>query len=119
MAFGKIAVIHPNGDSEEHELTKPTTSVGRQPGNDIVLPTSAVSRYHAQFDVSEGAVYLVDLGTVNGTFVNDRQVEANGRIQLGDGDVIVIGDMQMQFQAPEARSGSKRAALVLDTEARV
>lgn len=117
MAFGKIAIHHPNGELEEFELTKPTSSVGRQPGNDIVLPTSAVSRYHAQFDVSEGQVYLVDLGTVNGTFVNDRQVEPNGRIQMHHGDEIVIGDMQLRFIAPEARSGSKRAVLNLDTEA--
>lgn len=117
MAFGKIAIHHPNGELEEFELTKPTSSVGRQPGNDIVLPTSAVSRYHAQFDVTEGQVYLVDLGTVNGTFVNDRQVEPNGRIKMSDGDEIIIGDMQLRFIAPEARSGSKRAVLNLDTEA--
>lgn len=119
MAFGKIAVRTASGEIEEYELTKPTTSVGRQPGNDIVLPTSAVSRYHAQFDVSEGSVYLVDLGTVNGTFVNDQQLEQHGRVNLSDGDTIVIGDVELEFYAPEARSGSKRAALNLDPQARV
>lgn len=119
MAFGKIVVQTEDGDIEEHELTKPTTSVGRQPGNDIVLPTTAVSRYHAQLDVAEGGVYLVDLGTVNGTFVNDRQLDANSRVLLSDGDVITLGDVALRFTAPEARSGSKRAALSFTPEARV
>lgn len=104
MAFGKVTVRTESGEVEEHELTRPTTSVGRQPGNDIVLNSASVSRYHAQFDVSEGRVYLVDLGTVNGTFVNDRQVEPNSRVALADGDVITIGDIMLTFSSPEVRS---------------
>ncbi len=118
MAFGKIAIQTEDGDLKEYDLTKPTTSVGRQPGNDIVLNTTAVSRYHAQLDVAEGGVYLVDLGTVNGTFVNDAQIEANGRVLLGHGDVITLGDVALRFIAPEARSGTKRAAVSLTPEAR-
>lgn len=103
MAFGKVTVRTESGEVEEYELTRPTTSVGRQPGNDIVLNSASVSRYHAQFDVSEGRVYLVDLGTVNGTFINDQQVEPNSRVALNDGDVITIGDMMLIFSSPEAR----------------
>lgn len=118
MAFGRIAIQTEDGHLEEYELTKPTTSVGRQPGNDIVLNTSAVSRYHAQLDVAEGGVYLVDLGTVNGTFVNDVQVDPNGRVLLNHDDVITLGDVALRFMAPEARSGTKRAMVSLTPEAR-
>ncbi len=103
MAFGKVTVHTESGEVEEYELTRPTTSVGRQPGNDIVLNSASVSRYHAQFDVSEGRVYLVDLGTVNGTFINDQQVEPNSRVVLNDGDVITLGDVMLVFSSPEAR----------------
>lgn len=103
MAFGKITIRSASGDVEEVELEKQTTSVGRQPGNDIVLNTSAVSRYHAQFHISGGRVYLVDLGTVNGTFVNDVQVDPGGRVGLANGDRIVMGDMMLVFSTPEAR----------------
>jgi pSer/pThr/pTyr-binding forkhead associated (FHA) protein len=82
------------------------------------LNTSAVSRYHAQLDAAEGGVYLVDLGTVNGTFVNDVQVDPNGRVALNDGDVITLGDVALRFMAPEARSGTKRAMVSLTPEAR-
>jgi len=103
MAFGKLIIRTESGDYHEVELTNPTTSVGRQPGNDIVLNTSAVSRYHAQFEVAEGRVYLVDLGTVNGTFVNDKQIDPNSRVPLSEGDSIVMGDVMLRFFPPEAR----------------
>jgi hypothetical protein len=102
MAFGKVTIRLESGEVTEYELTKPTTSIGRQPGNDIVLNTSAVSRYHAQLDVSEGRVFLVDLGTVNGTFVNDRQLEPEGRVPLSDGDTVAVGDVMLVFSSPEA-----------------
>jgi len=103
MAFGKLIIRTESGDYQEYELTKPTTSVGRQAGNDVVLNTSAVSRYHAQFEAAGGLIYLVDLGTVNGTFVNDQQVEPNSRVALSDGDVIMLGDVLLVFRLPEIR----------------
>lgn len=103
MAFGKILVRSESGELQEFDLEKPVTSVGRQPGNDIVLNTTAVSRYHAQFAIADGQVYLVDLGTVNGTFVNDVQVEPNSRVPLSDGDRIMMGDMLLTFHSPETR----------------
>jgi len=99
MAFGKITIATESGEWEENELTRPTTSVGRQSGNDIVINSSAVSRYHAQFDVYGGQVFLVDLGTVNGTYINDQQVEPNSRSLLKDGDVVILGDVRLIFNA--------------------
>lgn len=103
MAFGTLIITDESGEVQEYELTKPTTSAGRQPGNDIVLATAAVSRYHATFDVAEGQVFVVDLGTVNGTFVNDRQIEPNSRVELSEGDVIIMGDMRLQFRSAKAK----------------
>jgi hypothetical protein len=102
MAFGRVTIRTASGEIREYELTKPTTSIGRQPGNDIVLNTAAVSRYHAQFDTAEGQVYLVDLGTVNGTFVNDEQVEPGGSVALQNGDRVVMGDVLLIFSSPRS-----------------
>lgn len=103
MAFGKVIIRSESGVVEEFELAKPVTSVGRQPGNDIVLNTTAVSRYHARFDAADGQVYLVDLGTVNGTFINDKPVPSDSRVALLSGDVVQMGDMTLIFTSPEAR----------------
>ncbi|MDB5913104.1 MAG: domain containing protein, partial [Ramlibacter sp.] len=77
-------------------LHKDRTILGRKPGNDIVLDTLVVSGQHCAFDLSGVAdVYLTDLGSTNGTYVNDRMVKQ--RTQLKDGDVIAIGPYRIKY----------------------
>ncbi len=104
MAFGTIVIQTEDGSSDYFELTKPTTTVGRQPTNDIVLSTTSVSRYHARFDVAEGRVFVVDLESVHGTFVNDVQIAPETPVPLNDGDAVTMGEVRLTFYSPEARS---------------
>jgi hypothetical protein len=85
-------------------LHKDRTVLGRKPGNDIVLDTLVVSGEHCAFDLSGVAdVFLQDLGSTNGTYVNDRMVKQ--RTQLKDGDVIAIGPYRIKYlQASEEPS---------------
>lgn len=85
-------------------LTKDRTTLGRKSGNDIVLDTMVVSGQHCAFDlVGVADVYLEDLGSTNGTYVNDRMVKA--RTRLNDGDVIAIGPYRIKYlQASDAPS---------------
>lgn len=103
MAFGKLFIRAEHGDTQEFTLTKPSTTIGRQPGNDLVLNTTAVSRYHARIDVVDGQVVLVDLGSENGTFVNDVQLPRGGSSPLSQGDKIGIGDRLLIYTSPQAR----------------
>lgn len=71
------------------------TNVGRARENQIVLDDATVSRHHAWIK-SEGEEFLVfDIGSANGTFVNDQQVEEPRRLQ--NGDVIRFGDAEFVF----------------------
>lgn len=85
-------------------LHKDRTTLGRKPENDIVLDTMVVSGQHCAFDlVGVADVYLQDLGSTNGTYVNDRM--AKKRTLLRDGDVIAIGPYRIRYlQASEAPS---------------
>ena len=85
-------------------LHKDRTTLGRKPGNDIVLDTMVVSGNHCAFElVGVADVYLQDLGSTNGTYVNDRMVKE--RMQLHDGDVIAIGPYRIKYlQASEEPS---------------
>ncbi|NLH08926.1 MAG: FHA domain-containing protein, partial [Chloroflexi bacterium] len=103
MAFGKVFIRTASGETDEYTLTKPSTTIGRQPGNDIVLNTSTASRYHARIDVANGGVFLVDLESAAGTFVNDVQVEPGGSVPLSQGDTISIGDVLLIYTSPQAR----------------
>jgi pSer/pThr/pTyr-binding forkhead associated (FHA) protein len=63
----------------------------------LVIDASSVSRRHARFMISEGAATLEDLGSTNGTFVND--VPISQVTPLADGDVIVLGKAPLTLRA--------------------
>jgi pSer/pThr/pTyr-binding forkhead associated (FHA) protein len=67
--------------------TRPVT-IGRAPDNDIPIDNLAVSNYHARVYVEAGSLVIEDLGSLNGSFLNDIRVE---RAMLKDGDAILIG----------------------------
>ncbi len=70
-------------------LTQGTTSVGRDPRCDIVLPYSTVSWHHASIIKRGDVIAVHDLGSRNGTFVGLEKVD---RRELAPGDVIRFGD---------------------------
>ena len=71
------------------------TSVGRARANDIALEDEAVSGQHFRVRPEQGGFVLHDLGSTNGTRVNERRVSQHG---LQDGDVIRIGDTSLRFK---------------------
>lgn len=74
-------------------------SIGRSPKSCIVLDSPKVSRRHALINVQNvGEFWLIDLGSVNGTFLNKRRV--THPVRLGDFDQITIGDATYLFRQP-------------------
>ncbi len=57
---------------------------GRNPDCDVVLVEGHPSRRHAQITVKDNRVWIEDLGSANGTFVNDRKIEAQVELRAGD-----------------------------------
>lgn len=73
-----------------------TISVGRDSSNDIVVDNKIVSRHHAHFTInSQGQVEIKDLGSPNGTYVNDKKT--TGCI-LEPGDVVKLGNVVFDWQ---------------------
>ncbi|HIQ01078.1 MAG TPA: FHA domain-containing protein, partial [Anaerolineales bacterium] len=71
-------------------LDKELISIGRDPGNDIVINHPQVSRQHARLVLQGGLMALEDLGSTNGTFVNGMRLMAPHT--LANGDQISLGD---------------------------
>lgn len=69
--------------------------IGRASDNDVILDDPTVSRHHCQLKLEHGAYSFTDLGSQNGSLVNGETVS---QIALGPGDVIRIGDTQIDFQ---------------------
>jgi hypothetical protein len=69
---------------------------GRDTDNDIVLDSTRASRKHVMFGEEGGNVFVRDLGSANGMFVDGRPA---GRSQLKGGETIFIGDIQLRYHA--------------------
>ena len=71
------------------DLVPPETTVGRDESCHVTIPDSSVSHRHARIYHSDGEWYVEDLGSTNGTFVNDRPLTRP--IVLRPGDTVSIG----------------------------
>ena len=87
----------------ERVRVKGTCSIGRSPGNDIVLADPEVSRRHALIQAQHRyEFWLLDLGSRNGTYVNDLRV--NRPVLLRDEDEIDIGPFRLIFRQSKTAS---------------
>ena len=75
-------------------LDQPTTTAGRHPDSDIFLDDVTVSRRHAEFRKNDDQFEVVDVGSLNGTYVNR---EPKNSSELSNGDEIQIGKFRIVF----------------------
>jgi adenylate cyclase len=74
-------------------------SIGRSPRSSIVLDSPKISRRHAIVHIQNiGEFWLIDLGSINGTFLNKRRV--HHPVRLSDFDQITVGDVTYVFRQP-------------------
>ena len=71
--------------------------IGRKPENTIALSNRLVSGTHARIFFKDGAFWLEDQHSTNGTTVNGQPLAANSPVQLSDGAKIVFADEQTEF----------------------
>ena len=83
----------------EHLFDKAEILIGRSLTNDVVLPDmqKKVSGKHAQIELKTGRYWITDLGSTNGTFLNQRRVTPKTPVELGNEETIGIGNFQLQF----------------------
>lgn len=96
---GCLVVIHAPVQADLgrlHTLAKEVTTIGRGRDNDIVLPSDCVSRRHSRLERREQRLYVVDLASTNGTYVNDESKPVRDR-PLERGDQLRIGDTIFKY----------------------
>jgi pSer/pThr/pTyr-binding forkhead associated (FHA) protein len=119
LALAKVIWKHPQTDVvQEFVLTEGATAmIGRQAGNDICIPEQHVSRQHAVINYRDGIFMLNDLGSANGTFVNDVQLKE--AFPLASGDEIRLYVPVLKFSAAvseeDARVAEEHGTLITAT----
>jgi pSer/pThr/pTyr-binding forkhead associated (FHA) protein len=88
----------------------PTVMIGRDRDCTFQILDDRISRNHLQVGATEtGKHWAIDVGSSNGTFVNDKRLEA--RTELTDGDVVRIGLTAMVYMTEKARITQKMEEL--------
>ncbi len=87
------SLVHVRSDGRQREipLNHPVTLVGRRTDCQLRIPISSVSRRHCELRMADGGLYLRDLGSSNGTFVNGHRLQ--GEAELTPGDLVSIGSL--------------------------
>ena len=89
-----LVVIYGNDLGRKHSLASPSVTLGRSNKCDIQIDQESVSRAHSKITNAGRSVRIRDLGSTNGTYVNDELVEER---TLVDGDFIKIGRTIFKF----------------------
>lgn len=112
MPLLEIEIIGFNGDAEIIRRTFGPGEyvIGREPGCALELSLNGISRQHAKLIVTENAVFVEDLGSMNGTSIAERRI--TGRTSVAKGMRFEIGDALFHWSSPAAAVSSERTAAV-------
>src|SRR5690242_163099 len=103
-----LRILNGSLENQEIELTPDPMVVGRSSSCNVRIADAGVSSKHAKIWCEDGRYFLMDLGSTNGTFVNDKDVD---REQLKDGDVITFGMTKAEFAGDEPKARVNPAKL--------
>src|SRR5438105_2954243 len=99
----KLIVKAPLKESEvkdfNYDFNQPVVTIGRLKENDVPLPLSTVSGFHAQILKEAENYYILDRGSVNGTYLNGQRLVAGEKKLIHDGDVIRIQTFEIYFSS--------------------
>jgi pSer/pThr/pTyr-binding forkhead associated (FHA) protein len=102
--MGKLVVSLDGVVIKEVQVTKDRTTLGRRPYNDIVIDNLAVSGEHAVLQLVSGSVFIEDLNSTNGTYINGKAVKKQ---LLQHNDTVEIGKYKIKFLADEGSDYEK------------
>ncbi len=92
-----LVVIYGEELGRKYDLEDGKTIIGRSSKSDIQIDHDSVSRQHVKVTVEEGRVSIEDVGSTNGTFLNDASLD--GKVGLRNNDLIKVGRTVFKFIA--------------------
>ena len=113
-AAPEIVMLSGKSRGERRELRTGTFTIGSDPGSSLTLLDMLVSRHHAEISVKEdGSCWIKDLGSKNGTTVNDAPLRADQERLLKEGDKITFAQYEARFYDGTNRRPNKKVWLRL------
>jgi pSer/pThr/pTyr-binding forkhead associated (FHA) protein len=97
--MGKLVVSLDGVVIKEVQITKDKTTLGRRPYNDIVIDNLAVSGEHAVMQMVGADVFIEDLNSTNGTYINGKAIKKQ---LLTHNDTVEIGKYKIKYLVDES-----------------
>jgi pSer/pThr/pTyr-binding forkhead associated (FHA) protein len=104
MSMGKLVVSLDGVVIKEVQIIKDKTTLGRRPYNDIVIDNLAVSGEHAVLQMVGQDVFIEDLNSTNGTYINGKAVKKQ---LLAHNDTVEIGKYKIKYLVDEGSEYEK------------
>jgi pSer/pThr/pTyr-binding forkhead associated (FHA) protein len=102
--MGKLVVSLDGVVIKEVQITKDKTTLGRRPYNDIVIDNLAVSGEHAVLQMVGTDVFIEDLNSTNGTYINGKAVKKQ---LLAHNDTVEVGKYKIKFMVEDGTDYEK------------
>jgi pSer/pThr/pTyr-binding forkhead associated (FHA) protein len=102
--MGKLVVSLDGVVIKEVQITKDKTTLGRRPYNDIVIDNLAVSGEHAVLQMVGADVFIEDLNSTNGTYINGKAIKKQ---LLTHNDTVEIGKYKIKYLVDESSDYEK------------
>src|SRR5436190_9112686 len=102
--MGKLVVSLDGVVIKEVQITKDKTTLGRRPYNDIVIDNLAVSGEHAVLQMVGSDVFIEDLNSTNGTYINGKAVKKQ---LLAHNDTVEVGKYKIKFMVEDGTDYEK------------
>src|SRR6188768_3405670 len=102
--MGKLVVSLDGVVIKEVQITKDRTTLGRRPYNDIVIDNLAVSGEHAVLQMVGADIFIEDLNSTNGTYINGKAIKKQ---LLAHNDTVEIGKYKIKYLVDESSEYEK------------
>ena len=92
-----LIIIRGTPQGHRYFLTQAEMTLGRDAAADITVSDQVISRKHAKVTKEGGKVFITDLGSSNGSFINDKKIEPGKAVALAKEDMIKLGNSIFKF----------------------
>ena len=99
-AYAVLSIQLPSGQEDAWPVTQPTLTLGRSSSCQVILDDASVSRQHVEVSWTAHGAQVRDLGSANGTWLNDQMLLPRVLYPMSPGDALRIGPFSLRFMPP-------------------
>ena len=103
--MAKLVVLSKGFSGQTCELKEDKVTIGRTPDNSFTIAEGSVSSRHCEVVSRAGKVYVKDLGSTNGTFIDDKKL--GSETELSPGKIMRVGQVEIRLETGAGDSASK------------